>query len=623
MLLDRVAQLEKLRDAWQQIARERGEDSTRSRSIEKFAADPDTKLLRLSDELTSGNYHPRPLTQVMIPKSDGGVRELRVPHVRDRIVERSLLEEVMAFVDPSLGPWSFAYRPGLGVRDAVQAVVALREEGLEWVLRTDVDECFPSVPREFAKELLFCLLPDDSVQQLVVALLDRPLRGRQGTVDVAGLAQGTSLAPLLMNLVLAEFDAQVAAEGHAMVRYADDIVICCGSRDEAVSALKRCQQILEGIGMGLGSDKTEIMSFQEGFAFLGEDFGPRYPPALDQGLRVPDDKTLFVGRPGSRIVMRKGQVMVRDKTDTTVLQMPAGHVARVVCFGSVGFSSGARAWAFSQDKEVIFASARGSFQGSFVPGRSTKYPRRLREQLRCIDDEDRCVDLGRALVRSKIRHQVTLVRRLGRRQHASILATPVKQMLAAIDLLGEATSGAEIMGLEGVAARSYFPCLGELVPDDLAFELRSRRPPRDVVNSALGYAYAVLLGEATLAAHAAGLDPAFGILHREQDDRPSLALDLMEEFRPLVVDQVVMNLARRRWLTPTHGRSDGHSGGVLLTKAGKGILVDAYETRMLTVTSGASPGVRASWRRLLYRQAAQLRRVIQDPGESWRGLSWR
>ena len=133
----------------------------------------------------------------------------------------------------------------------------------------------------------------------------------------------------------------------------------------------------------------------------------------------------------------------------------------------------------------------------------------------------------------------------------------------------------------------------------------------------------MLLSEATSAVVAVGLDPAIGLLHADHERRPSLALDLMEEFRPLIVDQVVVSAALRGQLRPDHGRRDDEIAGVLLTRAGRTVVLDAYERRMLQGTKGALQGFTGSWRRHLYRQAQRLASAIMRPGELWTGLSWR
>ncbi len=141
--------------------------------------------------------------------------------------------------------------------------------------------------------------------------------------------------------------------------------------------------------------------------------------------------------------------------------------------------------------------------------------------------------------------------------------------------------------------------------------------------SALSFGYAILLSEAVSALVATGLDPGIGFLHADHEGRPSLALDSVEEFRPLVVDQVVMETLRRRRLRPEHGRREESRGGVLLTAAGREVVVDAYERRMLQVTRGALPDFAGTLRRHLYRQAQVLASWVENLTPGYVGLSWR
>jgi Reverse transcriptase (RNA-dependent DNA polymerase) len=159
----------------------------------------------------------------------------------------------------------------------VQAVVRLRAEGLGWVARTDVDDCFPSVDVPRVRRLLAALVDDADLLGLVDALLWRIVARPGGSRRLAGLAQGSPLSPLLANLALEQLDDRVRAAGFPIVRYADDVVIAAASRDEAWEAIRVAAGALEEIGMGIGDEDTEVMSFAEGFCFLGEDFGPRYP----------------------------------------------------------------------------------------------------------------------------------------------------------------------------------------------------------------------------------------------------------------------------------------------------------------------------------------------------------
>lgn len=231
--------------------------------------------------------------------------------------------------------------------------------------------------------------------------------------------------------------------------------------------------------------------------------------------------------------------------------------------------------------------------------------------------------IGRSIADSKIRHQIVVLQRFGRRDHSEQVREAVSQMRQFREMLPDAKSRDEIMGLEGATAAVYWPTYGSLFPEDLRFKLRTRQPPRDVPNSALGYLYTVLLGECVTAVQGAGLDPGIGILHSVEDRKPSLALDLMEEFRPLIVDRVVLSMARHQRLTASHGREPAGKAGILLTAAGREAVVTAYEAMALTTAKGAAPDFTGSWRRHIHRQAHQLRACILNPELNWRGLSWR
>lgn len=128
------------------------------------------------------------------------------------------------------------------------------------------------------------------------------------------------------------------------------------------------------------------------------------------------------------------------------------------------------------------------------------------------------------------------------------------------------------------------------MPADVTFDGRSRCPPRNLPNAALSYGYAILLSECVGALHAAGLEPSLGIAHAPTDKRPSLALDLMEQLRPLLVNQTVRALLRTRKLRPEHGVVEAEAGGVWLGGDDKKILVDAYEAACQRSVTGALPG---------------------------------
>lgn len=622
--MQRIADRDVLAGAWNAILDNDSQDGALAVGVERFARDADDRLGVIADSLTVGTFTAGPLTPVPLTRPDGAVRLLHVPTVADRVVERALLAVLTPIVDPWLGAASFAYRPGLGVADAVQAVARLRDEGLRWVCRCDIDNCFPTIPKDLLRRKIRALLADDpAVVDLLMVLLARRVAGRSSGA-LPGLPQGSPLSPTWANLVLADFDSVVTRAGFPLIRYSDDMVIAAADRDEAWEAMRVASDAAAAVGMSLGADKSAVMSFDDGFVFLGEDFGPRYPPALDDHrVADPPRRVLYLGVQGSRARIDDGRVVVESGDDSELLNVPSGLVERVVAFGGVGISAGLRSWALANQVDLVFLSRRGSYLGHAWAAAGDHRVSRLRAQLAAADDPAVRLPFGRAVVAAKIRKQIVLLQRMSRRDNAEPISDVARQMDALLGMVPDCGSRDELMGMEGAAARQYFQAMGRVVPKDLRFEGRSRRPPADVVNAALSYGYAILLGEAVSALCAAGLDPAIGLLHADDDQRPSLALDLMEEFRPLVVDQVVITAARRGGLTASHARREESVPGVLLTKAGKERVVDGYELRMLQRTTGALPGVTGTLRRHLYRQAEQVAALVHRRTDRWVGLSWR
>jgi CRISPR-associated protein Cas1 len=173
-----------------------------------------------------------------------------------------------------------------------------------------------------------------------------------------------------------------------------------------------------------------------------------------------------------------------------------------------------------------------------------------------------------------------------------------------------ATDMASLLGVEGVAAKAYFAALAGLLKQGAPFDFEghNRRPPRDPINALISYLAAILVKELTIALSAVGLDPMVGFYHQPRYGRPSLALDLAEEFRPLVVDSVVLTLVN-------HGEiGEGHfvrrAGAVALTPPGRKAVIAAFERRMDTLVTHPVFRYRVSYRRVLAVQSRLLARTV-------------
>ena len=223
--------------------------------------------------------------------------------------------------------------------------------------------------------------------------------------------------------------------------------------------------------------------------------------------------------------------------------------------------------------------------GTLIGSNRGTHASRLLAQVALTGDNERRVRLAASLIGAKIRGQIHVLTRIARRDEAVHVADTTAHMHAWRCSLAGARTLDEVMGIEGACSNAYFDALVACVPADVIFDGRSRRPPRDLPNAALSYGYAILLSECVGALHAAGLEPSLGIAHAPTDKRPSLALDLMEQFRPLLVDQTVMALLRTRKLRPEHGVVEAEAGGVWLGSAAR----KSSSTRTRPPASDPSP----------------------------------
>jgi len=243
-------------------------------------------------------------------------------------------------------------------------------------------------------------------------------------------------------------------------------------------------------------------------------------------------------------------------------------------------------------------------------------PPSLHGRLRCAQYQRACdpafaVAIAVACVEAKIANSRRVLQRLSSNRPGDGPA----QTLAALEHLRIAALAAgsveTLRGYEGTAAGRYYEALADYFPPAAPFERRSRRPPHSAVNALLSYAYTLLVGEATAAIHASGLDGALGFLHEPDDGRPSLALDLIEPLRAAVGDALALDLLNHSIINPA-GHTEHRDGGVFLNTEGRRRFFTAYERRLERPFSSEQTGQRTTLRGEIARQVASLKKSIVE-----------
>jgi CRISPR-associated protein Cas4 len=355
----------------------------------------------------------------------------------------------------------------------------------------------------------------------------------------------------------------------------------------------------------------------------------RLIPARDDALAV------YVQGQGYSVGLRGEVLEIREKgkvvSDARLLETD-----QLCLFGNVQLSAQALHELAGRDVPVIHMSYGGWLTAVTTPPPHKNIELR-RRQFRAADDREFCLGLARAIVSGKIRNARTLLRRNARELPRETL---VRLAYARRDA-ERAVALEQLLGIEGAAARDYFARFSLMLktderrdtlpleeedspaeceagtvaapPDEQTwarfdFTKRNRRPPRDPVNALLSFVYAMLLKDLVATLVGVGLDPYLGFYHQPRYGRPALALDLMEEFRPLVADSVVINLINNGEVRPTDFIT--RAGACALTPHGRKQVLEGYERRLDTLVTHPHFGYAISYRRIFEVQARLLARLL-------------
>lgn len=327
-------------------------------------------------------------------------------------------------------------------------------------------------------------------------------------------------------------------------------------------------------------------------------------------LLVPADdaKPLFVQEQGARIGVRGDRIEV-SKGQERLASVRSIDVSSVALFGNATVSAPALR-AFCQAGVAITHHTYGGWLTGVTTGGPHKNIELRIRQFAAAADDGAALALSRAFVAGKVKNQRTLLRR----NAGDDVTRELTVMHRLLGRVARARDSAELLGLEGLAAREYFGQLPSMLRPPAGAEVkyvfagRNRRPPRDPVNALLSFAYSLLVREVVTACVAVGLDPYLGFFHRPRYGRPALALDLAEEFRPIVADSVVLSFVNNGEGQRTVFIS--RAGAYALSPNGRRSFIAAFERRLGQTVTHPRFGYPASYRRIMQLQARLLARAL-------------
>ncbi|MGC9505533.1 type I-D CRISPR-associated endonuclease Cas1d [Baaleninema sp.] len=279
----------------------------------------------------------------------------------------------------------------------------------------------------------------------------------------------------------------------------------------------------------------------------------------------------FLGKVDERLSVK----YQRDR----LLDVPLIKINGVVVLGRATVSPAVVEELLDRNIPLSFLTRYGRYRGRLEP-EVTRNIFVRRAQWNAAEETPKAIDAVRGFVRGKLKNYRSLLQRKQRENSELTLTESIDQLNRSIAALTRTQEIDRLRGYEGAGSATYFGCFGQLVrAQGFSFTHRNRRPPLDPINSLLSLGYALLRHDIQSALNIVGFDPYLGYLHTERYGRPSLALDVMEEFRPLVVDAVVLAVTNKRLLTPGDFETEPLSGAVSLTSDGLKVFLRAYEEK--------------------------------------------
>ncbi|WP_019001907.1 CRISPR-associated endonuclease Cas1 [Succinimonas amylolytica] len=280
----------------------------------------------------------------------------------------------------------------------------------------------------------------------------------------------------------------------------------------------------------------------------------------------------FLGISGNRFTVKsKGEV---------IKSVPAEVVDVIEIFGNVQVSTQCLTKCLRSGIDVIYLSMNGSYQGRLI-SLSHANSIKQRKQLCYSNDRDFSLTISKNIIAAKISNQIAILRRYGRNRNTD-LSAGFRNMRLAEKAVMKCSVISQILGHEGYAAKEYFKYLGGLTDPQFAFNGRTRRPPRDPFNSLISFGYTLLFNEIIGIIELKNLNPFWGFIHHDHLKHQSLASDLMEEWRAVIVDSLAMSCLNGHEIVMSNFRQNENNQGIYLNQEGIRLFLSKFENKMNT-----------------------------------------
>lgn len=631
--------------------------SEHKEKYQEFEKSLSSNLNSIVTSVKTGEYVPGDLIGMMIDKTGGNKRALAVPDVKDRILQRAIVNIISPSIERLLEDTSYAYRKGLSRKTAARAIKEAKAKGMIYVLKCDIEAFFDNVDWQILFKKLDILYWNDPVLPLLKIWVRQPvLLNNIRIIRKQGLPQGAVISPLLANLYLDQFDEEIE-DRFKLIRYADDVLILCKTKEDAEEAKHEVEESLKELKLEVNKNKEGIFTFDEGFQYLGYLFIKSQIQEIKSGKHVhADDKSvveadipihknkwiasadidniksvasLKLKRPVtsetissqneprvqvpiyvngySNLVRTEGETLLianEENEEPGLKRIPFDQISLVLFLGMPRVSLPAVIKLKENNIPVYFAHGNGKLYLSIL--NEPKNYSFWMKQLKLSENETVRLNFAKNIVQAKIHNcKSTLSRNTG---DANLIA----QLDNYKDLVAKADSIDTLRGMEGKASAIYFNAYTAMFSPEWKFEGRQKHPAVDPVNAMLSLGYTLLYNHIATALQAYGINPEIGFYHMLKPNHFALASDLIEEVR-FIIDRLVLYLINRKIITLSDfSSSSENKKACWMNFESRKKYIAQFEMRLNTKFSPEGLDGDVTYFQYFYFNAQRLRKMISE-----------
>ena len=489
--------------------------------------------MSLFNKLNEGNYQPLPYNAFKIKTESGKERQVEQPEYIDLVAGLYALKLLSPVLDKAFEEESIGYRKGRSRENAIEMIKQAINEGYIWLVESDIENFFPSVNLKILEELLERYIPekDKKFKQFINSIIKAKYKLNDKIFEREhGLPMGHPLSPCLANLYLDSFDEKIKELDVKLIRYADDFLIFCKSKEQAEEVIQQVENILSNLNLKIKKEKTAIKNVTEGFQFLGFNFqGGELDVFTGPEMKLLK-KPLYVVEPYVMVSVDGNSVTI--KKEGKVLQsIPLRRISEILLMEKCVISTSLIKKCLQNEIPLTMTLGSGYLQTTLRPDSKEYFLiSSLHENKYANLSEAERISFAREIAIRKIENYIEIFHQ----KHSPELKEIIKDLNEIIHKLKFSSDINEIRGLEGLASRKVYSKINFLIINkEFHIQKRQRKPP-DKINCLLNFGSYLLFSRINALVRSQGLNPYLGFLHSPSDNYESLVSDLVDIFRPKI-----------------------------------------------------------------------------------------